>query len=50
LGLLDLMQYPGNIIVIEWPEKIENLLPEKRINICFEYIDFNKRKIFYNDK
>ncbi|HNX25472.1 MAG TPA: tRNA (adenosine(37)-N6)-threonylcarbamoyltransferase complex ATPase subunit type 1 TsaE [Spirochaetota bacterium] len=33
------------ISVIEWPEKAEGLLPEKRIDITIEYIDENRRKI-----
>lgn len=45
LGLLDLMQHPEHIVVIEWPEKMGTLLPEKRIDIKFEYIDENRRKI-----
>jgi tRNA threonylcarbamoyladenosine biosynthesis protein TsaE len=45
LGLIELMQDPQNLLAIEWPEKIEKSLPEKRINLFFEYIDENKRKI-----
>lgn len=45
LGLLDLMQNPEHIVVIEWPEKMGTLLPEKRIDIKFEYLDENKREI-----
>lgn len=45
LGLLELMNQPENIIAIEWPDKIENILPEKRINIYFEYVGDDKRKI-----
>jgi len=45
LGLIELMSQPENIIAIEWPDKIENLLPEKRINIYFEYLGDDKRKI-----
>lgn len=33
------------VSVIEWPEKAEGLLPEKRINIFIEYIDENRRRI-----
>ena len=29
----------------EWPEKILKLLPEKRLDLHFTYIDENKRKI-----
>lgn len=45
LGLIELMRDPQNLFAIEWPEKIEKSLPEKRINLFFEYIDENKRKI-----
>ena len=45
LGLLDLLNQPENIVAIEWPDKIENLLPEKHINIYFEYIEGDKRQI-----
>jgi tRNA threonylcarbamoyladenosine biosynthesis protein TsaE len=47
LGLLEIMQDPGNIIVIEWPDKIKHLLPENRKNIYFEYLEDDKRKITY---
>lgn len=45
LGLTDFMQNQENILAIEWPEKMGSLLPEKRIDILFEYLDENKRKI-----
>jgi tRNA threonylcarbamoyladenosine biosynthesis protein TsaE len=45
IGLLDLMHDPDTIVVIEWPEKLGKLLPEKRTNITFEYINEDKRKI-----
>ncbi len=47
LGLIELMQDPQNFFAIEWPEKIEKILPKKRIDIFFEYLDENKRKISY---
>lgn len=34
-----------SITIIEWPEIIEELLPENCIKIYFEYIDENTRKI-----
>ncbi len=38
--------WEGNgISVIEWPEKAEKHLPEKRIDISIEYIDENRREI-----
>jgi tRNA threonylcarbamoyladenosine biosynthesis protein TsaE len=45
LGLNELMGDPENIVAIEWPDKIENLLPEKRINLYFEYLQDDKRQI-----
>jgi tRNA threonylcarbamoyladenosine biosynthesis protein TsaE len=47
LGLIELMQDPQNLFAIEWPEKIKDLLPQKRLDIFFEYLDENKRKITY---
>ncbi len=34
-----------NLIVVEWPEKLAKLLPKKRIELKFKYLDENKRKI-----
>lgn len=45
LGLLDLFNDKNVIVVIEWAEKIQNLLPEKRWEIHFEYLEEEKRKI-----
>lgn len=45
LGLYDIMNKQDNIVVIEWPEKMGRALPEKRIDIKFEYIDEESRKI-----
>jgi tRNA threonylcarbamoyladenosine biosynthesis protein TsaE len=45
LGLKELMGDVENIVAIEWPDKIENLLPEKRITIHFEYLEDDKRQI-----
>jgi len=35
----------GGIVVIEWAEKIAQILPPETIFIQFEYIDENRRKI-----
>ncbi len=45
LGLKDLMGNRENVIAIEWPDKIENILPEKRIDLIFEYLEDDRRKI-----
>ncbi len=45
LGLEEIISDPQNIVAIEWAEKIKDLLPKKRIDIYFEYIDEHKRRI-----
>lgn len=45
LGLLELLEDPNNIVAIEWPDKIENLLPVDRIDITFKYLEDDKREI-----
>lgn len=45
LGLIELINDPDNLLAVEWPEKIIKLLPEKRFDLHFTYIDENKRKI-----
>jgi tRNA threonylcarbamoyladenosine biosynthesis protein TsaE len=45
LGLLELMNDSENIVVIEWPEKIEHLLSERRRDLFFNYLGDDKREI-----
>jgi tRNA threonylcarbamoyladenosine biosynthesis protein TsaE len=45
IGLGEILEDPENIVVIEWAEKLGSLLPEKRIDIRFEYVDEEKRKL-----
>lgn len=47
LGLIEIINDPQNIVVIEWPEKIKKILPDNIIKIYFEYLDENKRKITF---
>lgn len=48
LGLIELMNDSESIVVIEWPDKIEHLLPEKRVDIYFESLEDDKREITIN--
>lgn len=50
IGLSDILGKPENVVTIEWPEKMKNLLPEKRINIQLDYLNENKRKITISSK
>lgn len=45
LGLEEILGDPENIVAVEWAEKVKNILPRKRIDIYFEYLEENKRKI-----
>ena|SRR3990167_10028432 len=45
LGILELFNKPDNIIAIEWPEKMKQLLPKDRIKIEFKVLEKDRRKI-----
>ncbi len=45
LGWEEIINRENNIILIEWAEKIKDILPKKRLNIKFEFINENTRKI-----
>jgi len=36
---------PKNIVAVEWPEKIKEVLPKNMIKINFEFVDENRREI-----
>jgi len=46
LGFKELIRHPENIILIEWADRIKNILPKGCIIIKFEHINKNKRSIF----
>ncbi|MDO8443749.1 MAG: tRNA (adenosine(37)-N6)-threonylcarbamoyltransferase complex ATPase subunit type 1 TsaE [Candidatus Azambacteria bacterium] len=50
LGFSDLVKNPENIIVIEWADKIKNILPSNVININFENLGEDKRRLIINFK
>ena len=50
LGFDDYFKRDNCLIVIEWANKFKNELPNNSLNIRFEYIDENKRKITLPDK
>ncbi|NQU82710.1 MAG: tRNA (adenosine(37)-N6)-threonylcarbamoyltransferase complex ATPase subunit type 1 TsaE [Parcubacteria group bacterium] len=45
LGFNEIISNPKNIIAIEWPERIKNVLPRNTLWLDFEFIDNNKREI-----
>lgn len=45
LGIKELINDPENIVVIEWAERMKNLLPKERIDVEFEYVNEDKRRV-----
>ena len=50
LDLEEILSDKSNIVVIEWAEKIKNLLPKKRFDVSFEYINENTRRISVEER
>lgn len=44
LNFEELVNNPNNLIVIEWPENVKDILPENHLKIYFEFVDENSRK------
>lgn len=49
LGLEEIFNDSKNIVVVEWPEKIKDILPKRRLEIYFEHLDGDKRKITFKN-
>ncbi len=45
IGMDEILEDDKNIVAIEWAEKLLDLIPKKRVDLKFEYIDENTRKI-----
>lgn len=45
VGIEDYLNRDDVVLVVEWAEKIQAILPKNTININFEYIDENTRRI-----
>ena len=45
LGFEEILEQGDGIIVLEWPERAQKILPKKTININFKFIDENTRMI-----
>lgn len=45
LGFKEILRDPHNIVVIEWAEKVKNLLPKNTVRIYFKHAGKNKRMI-----
>jgi len=49
LGISDLWKEKNNILVIEWAEKIKDLLPKNTIWVYFKYLSDDQRKIIIEE-
>lgn len=45
IGLDEIIEDKNNIVAVEWAEKLGDMLPKKRIEFYFKYIDENSREI-----
>ena len=46
----EIVANPENLVLVEWPEKIKEILPENFIKLSFNIIDEKRRKILITDK
>ncbi len=44
LNFEELVHNPNNLIIIEWPENVKEILPENHIKIYCEFVDEHSRK------
>lgn len=49
IGILDLMQDPKNLFLIEWPERMQQFSPPRRMELHFTYEDEEIRKIIVKE-
>lgn len=45
LGVSEIINDKNYLLIIEWPERIKEILPKDHIKIVFEYLDEKRRKI-----
>lgn len=45
LGFKEIISNPGNIVIIEWADKIKKIMPKNTLWINFKFIDENTRKL-----
>ena len=50
IDLIELMATPTNLVVIEWAEKADSILPPRRLDIHFESAGNSSHKITLNPK
>ncbi len=49
MDLEELWSDPKNLVVIEWAGKVKKILPKKRLDIYFKYLEKDKREIIFKN-
>jgi tRNA threonylcarbamoyladenosine biosynthesis protein TsaE len=50
LGWKEIVTGKNNVVIVEWAEKIKNIIPKGAVWVKFEYIKDNNRKVIFNSK
>ncbi len=50
LGFQEILNNKENIIAVEWPEKVKEILPSNYLFLKFDFIDFEERRIIFEEK
>jgi len=50
LGFREIVSQGGNIVAVEWSDRIKNILPEKRMDILFKLLSPERRELIIKDK
>jgi tRNA threonylcarbamoyladenosine biosynthesis protein TsaE len=47
LGWKEIISDPNNLVLVEWPERIEKILPENSVRVSFEIKGEDERVLFF---
>jgi len=50
IGVKDFLNQPENIVIIEWADRVRDILPKKTIEIIFKINKNNQRKVIIKNK
>jgi tRNA threonylcarbamoyladenosine biosynthesis protein TsaE len=48
LGWEEIVQDPGTLVLVEWPERIEGRIPHDAVHVSLSYVDDDSRKLTYD--
>ena len=48
LGFEEISKDPGNIIFVEWPERVRDIMPQDKKDLSFTFVDESTRVIEYS--